>query len=269
MPAEGRDTIFSIPPQYSQSPVILRFADLDGDGWREAILGVRLTTPISDSKKVQDSIIVYRFNPATQQHTRIASYVDIGLTDIETITHRSVAHPMVVVGLDGGGNDAVTYGKAILALVGDSLQILGYAPFGDPTLIEIDSLLVMEIHQTYSGFLAHAQAVEYADSLIIVGTRSAPVSYRSLLEHRIQWYRSRLDSLWNVRNTLTTEDQHQTVVSTILSIVNLESKQRGVPAARRTMQQLLRQWKSHLPRDYRELLEGFTDELSGGFAFER
>ncbi|GIV53972.1 MAG: hypothetical protein KatS3mg039_0490 [Candidatus Kapaibacterium sp.] len=262
----GRDTIFSIPPQYPDSLVILRFADLDGDGWRDVVLGVRFALLPSKSAKNPDSVIIYRFDPALQEHKRIAVYADYGVSDIAIFSHRSIRQPIIAVTLNGGGSDPITFGKALLTLEDHSLHVRAYAPLGDPTLIEMDSLLVLELHDSYSGWLAHYRSVEYADSLLPVG-QPATQSYPVLLEKRIAYYRAQLDSLWTVRRTLTTDDQYRIVTSAILSVANLTAKRSGTAIGQRTLRQLRWQWNAILPDEYRQLLDEFAEDLANGFAF--
>ncbi len=267
IPYSGRDTLFMPPAQYPDSSTIVRFADLDGDRWKDVVLGTMQTTPLTRDGNVQDSVIVFRFDPTAQQHKRTAAYADFGLVGIAIVQHRSIGQPIIVADLNGGGNDIISLGKVLLTLVGDSLRVIAYAPFGDPHLIEIDSQLVLEVHQSFSGWLAHYQAVEYADSLIAINsTAQAKLNTSTLLDKRISYYRALLDSLWLVRRSLTSEEQIRVVVSSIMSAANLESKRRGVDAAIRTLRTLRQRWDRVIPKVYRQLLDEFLDELATGFA---
>lgn len=260
-PPIGSDTLFTVPPEYAGASV--RFADIDGDGWRDALVVVRFT--LRGGRNESDSLIVYRFDPHAARHLRSSQYGDFGLYDATVIRHRSVGSPIIVAWLDGGGNDAVTYGKILLVWRNGRLEKIADAPWGDPSLIELDSLLVLEIHQTYSGTLPHAQALEYADSLIAVGTT---LPYRELLDRRIVQYRQQLDSLWNEHRrgiAIAWDD----VASKIMSYVNLESKRSSVASARAMLLHERRRWNRHLPQQYRQLLDDFTESFGEEFSFIR
>ncbi len=267
IPYSGRDTLFTLPTQYPDTSTIVRFADLDDDGWKDVVLGIIRTTPLAHDGNVQDSVIVFRFDPNAQQHKRTASYADFGLVGITIVRHHSIGQPIIVADLNGGGNDIISLGKVLLTLARDSLRVIAYAPIGDPHLIEIDSQLVLETHQSFSGWLAHYQAVEYADSLIAINnTANAKLTTSTLLDKRIGYYRALLDSLWSVRGSLGSEEQMQMVVGSIMSVANLESKRRGTDAAIRTLRALRQRWDRVIPKMYRQLLDEFSDELATGFA---
>ncbi|MDW8271305.1 MAG: hypothetical protein RML15_02705 [Bacteroidota bacterium] len=255
LPAPGSDTMFSIPSLYAGKSTIVRYADLDRDGWKDVLLLVRGSKgQIATS---DDSLIVFRFNPTKGIHVRTSAYGDYGITAVETIQHRSFTVPLVILSLDGGGNDATTFGKVILVWQDSSLHTLATAPWGDPTLMELDSHLVLEIHQTFSGSLPHAMALEYSDSLIAVSHDAYALPYRELLRRRIEQYRVMLDSLWLHRHHLTS-DKWGDVTSMIMSLANLVSKQQGIVAAKRILATERQRWSSLLPAPYRQLLDDFS-----------
>ncbi|MCX7929282.1 MAG: hypothetical protein N2663_00960 [Chlorobi bacterium] len=262
IPPPGSDTLFSVPSQYKNS--LLKFSDIDGDGWRDALLVVHHSSHIT--REQSDSLLVFRFDPSTARHALVGTYADIGLYDVTVVEHRSVNQPIIVALLYGGGNDAVTYGKVLLVWRNNQLDNIAEAPWGDPRLVDVDSLLVLEIHQTFSGMLPHALAVEYADSLVVVGTSSPP--YRELLERRLARYLQMLDSLWDTPAS-SSMLQWDDITSKIISCINLESKRRGTAAAQSLYHRLRNRWYKRLPTQYRQLLDDFAAGLGDEFSFIR
>lgn len=262
----GRDTMFSLPPVYVGRNTIVRVADLDGDGWRDVALIVP-AVPSSHGKDT-DSLIVYRFDATAGVHRRIDAYGDFGISDLSTVRHQTFATPLILLWLDGGGNDALTFGKVVFLLYNDKLQKIAEAPWGDPQLIEIDTSLVLELHQTFSGTLPHAMALEYADSIIVIaGSNAYPADTRTL-DRRITYYRHTLDSLWQKRRQIPA-DQWGDITSKIMSLANLLSKQQGMLQAKSALLQELRRWRLVLPHQYRQLLKDFADEFGDEFSFLR
>lgn len=262
----GKDTTFSLPPEYVGRHTLVRFADLDGDGWRDVALIVP-AVPSSRGKDT-DSLILYRFDATAGVHRRIDAYGDFGIADLSTVRHRIFARPLILLWLDGGGNDALTYGKVVFLLRNDKLQKIAEAPWGDPQLVEIDTVLALELHQTFSGTLPHAMALEYADSIIVItSTNAQPADIRTL-EHRIAYYRHTLDSLWQKRTQIST-DQWGDVTSKIMSLANLLSKLQGLPQAKSVLLQELQRWSLVLPQQYRQLLKDFAEEFGSEFSFLR
>jgi len=263
----GRDTLFEIPQYLKGSEVQLYRTDLNGDGWQDAIVIVRRSSPVTGEGS--DSLIVYLFDRTSAHHRLTASYADFGIEDVTVANYPPLKAPSLIVSLYSGGNDALSYGKAILTWRDSTLATIGYAPWGNPSVVVFDSMLVLVIHETFSGMLPHAEAVEYADSLVVVvAFDSTARTYNDLIARYTAHLRAQLDSLALQQRNIRSKDEWYNVVHLIMSIANMEAKVRTAAARRATVEQQLRRWRS-IPLHYRALLRDFSQSGEDEFSFIR
>ncbi len=266
LPPPGSDTLFELPPYLAASDVRTYRADLNGDGWQDVIVLVQRSSPARGEGS--DTLFFYTFDRTIARHRLVASYSDFGISDVAVAHYRWLGSAAIIVSLYGGGNDVISYGKAILTLHDSALRTLAYAPWGDPRIIELDSTVVMVIHESYSGSLAHADAVEYADSLIAVRMQKTAMPYEQLLTAYALYIRTQLDSIATHQQEIRRQQDWYTVASLIMSLANLESKQKGAVAARAVIERELRRWRQ-MPGHYRTLLHEFSETGSDEFSFIR
>jgi hypothetical protein len=129
-------------------------------------------------------------------------------------------------------------------------------------------MLVLVIHETFSGVLPHADAVEYADSLVVVAFANAARTYNDLIARYTAHLRAQLDSLALHQRNIRSKDEWYNVVHLIMSIANMEAKLRTAAARRATVEQQLRRWRS-MPLHYRALLRDFSQSGEDEFSFIR
>lgn len=216
-----------------------------------------------------DTLFFYLFDRADSRHRLITSYSDFGISNVAIAHYRWLGSPAIVVSLSGGGNDAISFGKAIFAWHDSTLQTLAYAPWGNPNIVELDSTVVLVIHESYSGSLPHADAVEYADSLIAIGMQKKDaMAYERLVATYALTIRTQLDTIAMHQHEIRNQQDWYAVVSSIMSFANLESKQKGIVAVRAVIERELRRWRQ-MPGHYRYLLREFSQTGSDEFSFIR
>mgnify|MGYP000339062543 CR=1 FL=1 len=265
VPPPGSDTLFELPPYLVASNVRTYRADLNSDGWQDVIVLVQRSSPASGEGS--DTLFFYTFDRTIARHRLVASYSDFGISDVAIAHYPTISSAAIIVSLYGGGNDATSYGKAILTLHDSTLQTLAYAPWGNPSIVELDSTVLLVIHESYSGSLPHADAVEYADSLITVGMQNNAMPYEQRIAAYTTYIRTQLDSIATHQREIGKQDWY-TVTSLIMSLANLESKQKGAVAARAVIERELRRWRQ-MPGHYRTLLREFSETGSDEFSFIR
>ncbi len=262
----GRDTLFELPQYLKGSDVQIHHTDLDGDGWQDVIVLVRRSSPVTGEGS--DSVSVYLFDRMSARHRPTASYTDFGIEDVTVANYPRLKTPALIVSLYSGGNDAVSYGKAILTWRDSTLATIGYAPWGNPSIVVLDSIVVMVIHETFSGILPHAEAIEYADSLLVVAVDSTAWTYNDLIARYTAHLRAQLDSLELHQRDIRSQHEWHTVVHLIMSVANMEAKVRTSSVRRAIVEQQLRRWRS-MPLHYRSLLRDFSQSGEDEFSFIR
>lgn len=262
----GRDTLFELPQYLKGSNVQIYHADLNRDGWQDAIVLIRRSSPVTGEGS--DSVSVYLFDRMSAHHRLTASYTDFGIEDVTVANFPRLKTPALIVSLYSGGNVALSNGKAILTWRDSTLATIGYAPWGNPSIVVLDSMVVMVIHETFSGILPHAEAIEYADSLVVVAVDSTARTYNDLVARYTDHLRAQLDSLALHQRDIRSQHEWYNVVHLIMSIANMEAKIKTAAVRRAIIEQQLRRWRS-MPLHYRTLLRDFSRSGDDEFSFIR
>lgn len=164
---------FVVPAPYSAMPHAVKRADINRDGYDDAVLTVMGDTKALDTPNAFDTVYVYQYNESLstfEQKFRTAVYFG---SSVDILDADGDEYPEVFVYTDAGGNDAVVSNGVNIVRYRDGV----YSPAlvldgGAPEVISVDvvgqPVVVVKVFGDYwPDVLSHAESVNYLDSLVI------------------------------------------------------------------------------------------------------